>query len=90
MALIEEQNPLTNFIYALGARNKKAVATEIKQSLLDFLQVEGTLEQQAKIFVIQAREQPERVQDKLMQFFSSQVDRADTQRNIGDNHSELL
>jgi integrase len=43
--------------------------------VLDFLQLEGTLEQQAKIFVIQAREKPELVQHKLMQFFSYQLER---------------
>jgi hypothetical protein len=31
MALIEEQNPLTNFIYALNAPETKRVAIEIEK-----------------------------------------------------------
>ncbi len=83
MALIEEQNPLTNFICALRAPETKRQWPRRLKIVLDFLQVEGTLEQQAKIFVIQAREQRERVQDKLMQFFSYQVDRA-TRKEISE------
>ncbi len=76
MALIEEQNPLTNFMYALKAPETKRQWPRRLKIVLDFLQLEGTLEQQAKIFIIQTREKPEWVQHKLMQFFSYQIDRA--------------
>jgi integrase len=75
MAVIEEQNPLTNFMYALKAPETKRQWPGRLKIVLDFLHLEGTLEQQAKIFVIRAREKPDWVQQKLMQFFSYQIER---------------
>jgi integrase len=75
MAVIEEQNPLTNFMYALKAPETKRQWPGRLKIVLDFLHLEGTLEQQAKLFVIRAREKPDWIQQKLMQFFSSQIER---------------
>jgi hypothetical protein len=61
MALIEEQNPLSNFMYALKAPETKRQMPGRLKILLDFLHLEGTLEQQAKIFVITTREKPKQV-----------------------------
>ncbi|MFY9872310.1 MAG: hypothetical protein WAK17_21585, partial [Candidatus Nitrosopolaris sp.] len=68
MALIEEQDPLTNFMYALKAPETKRQWPRRLKILLDFLHLEGTLKQQAKLFATEAREEPQWIQDKLMQF----------------------
>lgn len=75
MALIEEQDPLTNFMYALKAPETKRQWPRRLKILLDFLHLEGNLKQQAKLFVTEAREEPQWVRDQLMQFFSYQIER---------------
>jgi hypothetical protein len=61
MALIEEQDPLTNFMYALKAPETKRQWPGRLKILLDFLHLEGTLEQQAKIHLRKATMGPRQI-----------------------------
>ncbi|MFZ0893662.1 MAG: hypothetical protein WAZ77_04085, partial [Candidatus Nitrosopolaris sp.] len=75
MAVIEEQNPMASFLYALKAPESRRQYPRRFKMFLDFVNIQGTLEEQAKQFVIQAREEQKWAQDNIMRFLEFHKER---------------
>ena len=56
LAIIEEQNPIIVFSYTLKAPETKRQYPRRFKMFVDFLKLEGPLEEQAKPFLLKARE----------------------------------
>jgi hypothetical protein len=56
LEIIEEQNPIVAFSYALKAPETKRQYPRRFKMFVDFLKLEGPLEEQAKQFLLKARE----------------------------------
>ena len=72
----EEENPLSLFLYALKAPETKRQYPRRLKVFLDFLKLDGTLEQQSKEFLERAKQNPQWAQNSLMQFIAFQKERA--------------
>jgi hypothetical protein len=59
LEIIEEQNPIVAFSYALKAPETKRQYPRRFKMFVDFLKLEGKLEEQAKQFLLKARENPQ-------------------------------
>ncbi len=58
--------------------------------VLDYLNLNRTLKEQSKKFLVKARTNPHWAQDNLIQFIAYQNEIADSGRNISIYHSKLL
>ena len=64
------------FLYALRApESRRQYPTRLKK-FLDFLKLEGNLEEQAKYFLVKAKESPQWAQLSLIRFMAFQKERA--------------
>ena len=72
----EEGHPLSVFLYALKAPETKRQYPRRLKVFLDFLKLDGTLEQQSKEFLARAKQTPRWAQHSLMQFIALQKERA--------------
>jgi integrase len=81
LAVTEEQDPLVMFLYALKAPETKRQYPRRFKVFLDFLNLEGTFEEQTKQFLMKARTNHQWAQDNFMQFIAFQIQRA--------NHKEI-
>lgn len=72
----EEDHPLSVFLYALKAPETKRQYPRRLKVFLDFLNLDGTLEQQSKEFLEKAKQNPQWAQHSLMQFMTLQKERA--------------
>jgi hypothetical protein len=77
MSITEQQEPMSNFLYALKAPESKRQYPRRFKMFLDFLKLQGTIEEQAMEFLIRARQSPEWAQDNLIQFIDYQNERVD-------------
>jgi integrase len=84
LAIIEEQNPIVAFSYALKAPETKRQYPRRFKMFVDFLKLEGPLEGQAKQFLLKARENQQWAQDSLMKFIEFQKERC-KQRKISES-----
>ena len=75
MAAIEEQNPMAAFLYALKAPESRRQYPRRFKMFLDFLNIQGTLEEQAKQFVVRTREEQQWAQDNIMRFLEFHKER---------------
>ena len=75
-AQYEEENPLSVFLYALKAPETKRQYPRRLKVFLDFLKLDGTLEQQSKEFLEKAKQNQQWAQNSLMQFIAFQKERA--------------
>jgi hypothetical protein len=73
----EEQDPLSLFLYALKAPESKRQYPRRLKVFLDYLQLEGSIKQQAIEFLAKAKQNPRWAQNSLMKFISFQKQRAD-------------
>jgi hypothetical protein len=64
------------FLYAVKSPESKRQYPRLFKMFLDFLGLYGTLEEQAKEFLRNAKQSPEWVQNNLIQFISYQNDRS--------------
>ena len=64
------------FLYALKASETRRQYPRRLKVFLDFLKLDGTLEQQSKEFLEKAKQNPQWAQNSLMQFISLQKERA--------------
>ena len=71
MTVTQEQDPLTQFMYSRNAAETKR-QWPLRLKVLFDLEIEGTLDDQARHFVLQARQDPRWAQDNLIQFISFQ------------------
>jgi hypothetical protein len=78
VSLAEEklEDPLANFLYALKAPETKRQYPRRFKVFLDFLQLDGTFEEQTREFLIRARQNGRWVQDNFMRFILFQKERA--------------
>jgi integrase len=83
LAIIEEQNPIAAFSYALKAPETKRQYPRRFKMFVDFLKLEGPLEEQAKQFLLKARKNQQWAQDSLMKFIEFQKERC-KQREISE------
>jgi hypothetical protein len=70
------EDPLANFLYALKAPETKRQYPRRFKVFLDFLQLDGTFEEQTREFLIRARQNGRWVQDNFMRFIQFQKERA--------------
>jgi hypothetical protein len=75
LSLIEEQDPIANLLYALKSSESKRQYPRRFKMFLDFLKLEGSLGEQAKQFLIKAKQDPQWVQDNLRNFIAFQIER---------------
>ena len=73
MSLTKEQDPISNLLYALKSSESKRQDPRRFKMFLDYLKHEGSLEEQAKQFLIKARQDPQWVQDNLRDFNVFQI-----------------
>jgi hypothetical protein len=75
-AQYDEDHPLSVFLYALKAPETKRQYPRRLKVFLDFLKLDGTLEQQSKEFLEKAKQNPQWSQHSLLQFMALQKERA--------------
>jgi integrase len=77
MTVIEEQeqNPMANFVYALKAPETRRQWPRRLKVFFDFLRIQGLIEEQAKQFLVEAKQNPQWAQDSLLRFMSFQHER---------------
>jgi len=75
MAVTLEQDPLSQFMYSLKAPETKRQWPRRLKVLFDFLKIDGSLDYQARHFVLQARQVPRWAEENLIRFISFQNDR---------------
>ena len=75
---MEMENPLALFMYALRAPETRRQWPRRLKTFLDFLEMGGvsSLEEQARLFIVKARQLPHWAQDNLIRFMNVQRDRA--------------
>jgi hypothetical protein len=72
MSLTEQQDPMSIFLYALKAPESRRQYPRRFKMFLDFLKLQGTLEEQAMKFLTKARQTPQWTQDNLIRFMTFQ------------------
>lgn len=75
MFIVEEKDTMTAFRYGLRAPDTKRQYPRRFQYFLNFLQLSGNLEQQAKQFTLKARGNLNWAQESLMSFIDFQKER---------------
>ncbi len=84
MAIIVEEDPISNFVMALRAEETKRQWPRRLKMVFNFLNLGGAISEQAREFVMNARENSQRVNDGLMRSFSFQLQRV-ARREISKN-----
>jgi hypothetical protein len=72
----EAQDPISVFLYALRAPETRRQYPRRLKVFLDYLKLEGPIEQQANEFLAKAKLNPQWAQNSLMQFIAFQKERA--------------
>ncbi len=70
------KDPMAVFVYALKAPESKRQYPRRFKMFLDYLQIPGNLDEQAKEFVLRAKKNSSLVQDSFMRFVIYQIERA--------------
>lgn len=73
--ILEEKDPMAAFMYGLRAPDTRRQYPRRFQYFLNFLSIQGTLEEQANKFTLKARENPLWAQESLMSFIDFQKER---------------
>lgn len=79
MSVLEQErdyDPMQVFTYALKASESQRQYPRRFKPFLDFLKLEGSLEEQGKQFWLKAKENPKWAEDSLMQFVRFEMERA--------------
>jgi hypothetical protein len=71
----EYQDPLSVFMYALKAPETRRQWPRRLKVFFDFLRIQGLIEEQAKQFLVEAKQNPQWAQDSLLRFMSFQHER---------------
>lgn len=74
--MTQYQDPLSVFLYALKAPESRRQYPRRLKVFLDYLKLEGSLEQQTTEFLTRMKQNPQWLQSSLMQFISFQKERA--------------
>ena len=70
------KDPMAVFVYALKAPESKRQYPRRFKMFLDYLQIPGNLDEQAKEFVLRAKKNSSWMQDSFMRFVIYQIERA--------------
>jgi integrase len=81
---IQSVNPMFNFLYALKAPESKRQYPKRFEMFLDFLKLDGTLNEKASYFYNKAKSDPQWLQDNFMRFIEYQKERV-TNNEISAN-----
>jgi predicted transport protein len=73
----ELQDPMGVFLYALRAPETRRQYPRRLKVFLDYLKLEGPIEQQAKEFLAKAKQNMQWAQNSLMQFITFQTERSE-------------
>lgn len=84
----EEYNPIEHFIYGLKAPESRRQYPRRLKVFLDFLNLEGSANEQAKSFWSKAKKDPKWVEEKLMQFIMFQKKRWTTNTVFGSSKAD--
>ena len=76
----QEQNPMTNFMYALKAPETRRQWPRRLKIFLDFLQLEGSVEEQARQFLSKAQQNTQWAQEGLIRFRVSNMKGSDEEK----------
>jgi len=71
-----EQDSILNLIYGLKSADAKRQYPRRLKAFLDFLKLEGDLEEQAHDFMTKAKVNPQWIHDNLIRFILFQIERA--------------
>jgi hypothetical protein len=89
LAVIEEvqqqhqnQDPLSGFMYALKASETRRQWPRRLKVFFDFIKLEEPIEEQAKQFLIKAKQNQQWTQDNLFRFMSFQYERVRQRQNL--------
>jgi hypothetical protein len=72
----EERDPMTVFVYALKAPETRRQYPRRFKVFLDFLKLNGSLQDQAKQFLFKARQNPSWAESTFMKFIDYQKERS--------------
>jgi hypothetical protein len=81
---VEQKNPIAVFMCALKAAESRRQYPRRFRIFLDYLRLEGSLEYQAKEFLIKSKESHQWAEDVLIGFISYELERAKN-RDLKDN-----
>ena len=72
---LQSADPMTKFMYALKAKESKRQYPRRFKMFLDYLKMEGTMNEQAKQFLLNTKYNPQWLEEKFMDFVSFQIER---------------
>jgi hypothetical protein len=72
---LQTSDPMTKFMYALKAKESKRQYPRRFKMFLDFLGLEGIVNEQAKRFLLNTKSNPQWTEDRFMDFVSFQLER---------------
>src|SRR5690349_6324885 len=79
MAVITKEekqgDPIAKFMYALKSKESKRQYPRRFKMFLDYLEIEGTFNEQARQFLLNTRNNPQWAEEKFMDFVSFQLER---------------
>jgi integrase len=75
---LQTAEPMTKFMYALKAKESKRQYPRRFKMFLDFLGLQGTINEQAKQFLENTKRNPQWTEDEFMDFVSFQLQRVST------------
>ena len=79
----DTQDPMVGFLYALQSPISKKKYPQRFRVFLTFLGYNGVLKDDAVEFLKKARQDPEWVENKLIQFITSQIERLNQGKIVG-------
>ena len=71
----KQVEPMTKFMYALKCKESKRQYPRRFKMFLDFLKLEGTINEQAKEFLTNTKSNPQWTEERFMDFVSFQLER---------------
>jgi hypothetical protein len=72
---LQSTDPMTKFMYALKSKESKRQYPRRFKMFLDYLNLEGTINEQAKQFLVNTKNNPQWMEEKYMDFVSFQLER---------------
>jgi hypothetical protein len=73
---VEQKNPIAVFMYALKAAESRRQYPRRFRIFLDYLRLEGSLEEQAKEFLLKSKESHQWAEDVIIGFISYEIERS--------------
>ena len=71
----EQVDPMSKFMYARKSKESKRQYPRRFKMFLDYLKLEGTINEQAKQFLANTKNNPQWTEEKFMDFVSFQIER---------------